>query len=145
MTGWLLDTNVVSRLAPGKDGRPKLEGRFSEWLGDKTDSLFLSAITVLEVVAGIEKLRRAGATRQASDLDVWLVRIVALYGERVLPLDVDVAKAAGALADQAPANRRHGEASPPRALMTDTLKLFEPLNLTVPAVNPFGQPVSDDP
>ena len=32
-----------------------------------------------------------------------------------------------------------------RALMTDTLKLFEPLNLTVPAVNPFGQPVSDDP
>jgi hypothetical protein len=61
MTGWLLDTNVIDRLATGMDGRPKLEGRFTEWLGDNTDSLFLPAIIALEAVAGIEKLRRAGA------------------------------------------------------------------------------------
>jgi len=36
MTGWLLDTHIVSQLAPGKDGAPRLERRFGEWLDANT-------------------------------------------------------------------------------------------------------------
>jgi toxin FitB len=155
MTGWLLDTNIISQLAPGKDGAPRLGGRLGEWLDGNTDFLFLSAITVVEIVAGIQKLRRAGATSRASDLDAWLGRVVALYGERILPLDTEVAKIAGALTEQARANGQNPglsdlviAATAVRyrcGLMSDNLKHFEPLNLEIPVVNPLEQSLSDEP
>jgi toxin FitB len=155
MTGWLLDTNIISQLAPTKDGAPRLERRLGEWLGANTDFLFLSAITVVEVVAGTQKLRRAGATRRASDLDAWLDRIVALYGERILPLDTEVAKVAGVLTEQARANGQNPGLSDIAiaatavrhrcGLMTDNLKHFEPFNLEIPVVNPLEQTLSDEP
>ena len=153
MTGWLLDTNVVSQLAPAKDGRPKVEHRLSEWIVRNTDTLFLSAITVVEVVAGIQKLRRAGGSLRASDLQTWFDRIVALHGERILPVDAEVGKVAGLLADQARAKGRNPGLSDiliaataqahGRGLMTNNTKHFEPLGLNVPLLDPFQQALPD--
>ncbi|MBX9910597.1 MAG: hypothetical protein K2Z25_18015 [Beijerinckiaceae bacterium] len=40
------------------------------------DQLYLSALSVIEIKAGSEKLRGAGGERRAIDLDCWLERIL---------------------------------------------------------------------
>jgi len=145
--GWLLDTNIVSQLAPGRTGESKAPLHLAAWLRKNSEGLFLSALSVVEITAGIHKLRRAGADRRASDLDAWFDRIVALYGDKIVPLDAKVGKVAGRLADEARAGGRnpgladiliaataqaHGH-----GLATDNQKHFAPLNLTVPLFNPL--------
>ena len=84
MTGWLLDTNVVSEL---RKKRP--DNRVKAWSDAQTaDSLFLSSITLAEIRYGIErqsdpKLRKA--------LSVWLDhRLRPWFAGRILPVDEDV-------------------------------------------------------
>ena len=77
---YLLDTNVVSELR-----RPRPHKGVSEWIGGvPADRLFLSAVTVGEIQAGIEITRGRDAAK-AEDLASWLDRVVAGYG--VLPMD----------------------------------------------------------
>ena len=66
-----------------------------------SELLFVSAVTVAEIEAGIAKLRREGATRKAEALVAWLETVLHLYGERVLVFDTSTARIAGALADRA--------------------------------------------
>ena len=77
---YLLDTNVVSELR-----RPKPHGAVLEWIADvKADTLFLSAVTIGEIQAGIEMTR--GQDRpKAQALEVWLDQVVGTYS--VLPMD----------------------------------------------------------
>lgn len=147
MTGWLLDTNILSQLAPDKDGWPKAPKALGEWLLRNADQLYLSALSVVEIKAGIEKLRRAGSQRRAVDLDSWLDRILTMYGERILSLDAEVGKVAGVLTEDARANSRHPDLSDVliaataqahgHGLMTDNMRHFEPLRLRVPLLNPL--------
>lgn len=153
MTGWLLDTNIVSQFAPEKDGKPKIAADLSDWVRHNANALFLSALSVVEITAGIGKLRRAGAERRAADLDTWLDRIIALYGERVLPLDAEVGKVAGVLADQARANGRHPGLSDVLiaataqahglGLLTDNIRHFRRLNLNIRLLNPLHDTLPD--
>lgn len=146
--GWLLDTNIVSQLAPGRRAQTSTS-HLAAWLRAHSDVLFLSALSVVEITAGIEKLRRAGAQTRAGALEAWFDRIQTLYGDRILPLDARTGKVAGLLADQARAHGRnpgladiliaataqaHGH-----GLATDNQKHFAPLNLTVPLVNPLEE------
>ncbi len=96
MTGYLLDTSVLSALAPDK---PALPAEFVAWLRDRTDRLFLPSIAVAEVEAGICKLRRAGGTTRSDRLSAWLDAVLDGYGQRVLPLDATTARLAGRLSD----------------------------------------------
>ncbi|HMD64541.1 MAG TPA: PIN domain-containing protein [Stellaceae bacterium] len=64
MTGWLLDTNVLSAFAPGK---PAVAPAIAAWFDERTDALFLSAITAAEIEAGIAKLRRTGSGQRADE------------------------------------------------------------------------------
>lgn len=66
-----------------------------------SSALFLSAVSIAEIEDGVAKLRREGAKRKAEGLSAWLEALLHLYGDRVLAFDVDVARAAGALADKA--------------------------------------------
>src|SRR4051794_24053350 len=66
-----------------------------------SSDLFLSAVTVAEIVDGIAKARREGAGRKANARSVWLKTVVHLYDERVLPFDTAAAEVAGALSDLA--------------------------------------------
>ncbi len=102
MTGFLLDTNVISETAPGRQSRDIIVVR---WLEEHTDKLFLSVVTVAEVEAGIAFAGRRDAHRKAAALSDWLDAVLDLYGDRVLPLTRDIARAAGRLSGEARAAR----------------------------------------
>ena len=97
MTRYLVDTNVISATAPTAVRRADL----IEWMDSHSSNLFLSAVTIAEIVDGIAKVKREGARRKASDLSAWLRTVLHLYGDRVLPFDSPTAEIAGALADLA--------------------------------------------
>jgi hypothetical protein len=77
---FLLDTNIVSELR-----RRKPHGAVLNWIADvPADQLFLSAVTVGEIQAGIEITREQDAAK-ARELEAWLDQVVASYG--ILPMD----------------------------------------------------------
>ena len=77
---YLLDTDVVSELR-----RPRPHKGVLDWIeGVPADRLFLSAVTVGEIQAGIEIARERDAAK-AEERASWLDRVVAGYG--VLPMD----------------------------------------------------------
>lgn len=149
MKGWLLDTNIISLLAPKKDGGSKVGLDLAGWLRQNTGRLYISAITVAEIRGGIRKLRRSGGQGRADELDTWLGTVVALYGERVLPVEVETAMIAGDLADQAVESGRHPgladilvAATAERSrlgLLTANKKHFEHLALSIQVENPLNR------
>ena len=77
---YLLDTNVVSELR-----RPRPHGAVLEWIaGVPAEQLFISAVTVGEIQAGIG-ITREQDEAEAEELEAWLDRVLASYG--VLPMD----------------------------------------------------------
>ena len=77
---FLLDTNVVSELR-----RPRPHKAAIDWISKApADQLFLSAVTIGEIQAGIEITREQDRAK-AQELEAWLDRVAASYG--VLPMD----------------------------------------------------------
>jgi predicted nucleic acid-binding protein len=71
---YLLDTNVVSEL---RKLRP--HGGVLAWLRSVDDKdLFLSAVTVGEIQAGVELTREQDATK-AAEIEAWLDQVAAAY------------------------------------------------------------------
>jgi hypothetical protein len=98
MSSYLVDTNVLSCAAPGRIGHtPALV----HWMVEHSPDLFLSVVTVAEIEQGIATAIRQGAVRQSTRLREWTEAMIALYGDRIMPIDVTVARAAGALSDLA--------------------------------------------
>lgn len=135
--GYLLDTSVVSALAPGREAF--VPAPLAEWLQAHHQELFLPCIAVAEMAQGIGKLRRAGGTERADRLDRWLDGLLAAYADRILPLDAHAARLAGQLSDAAMAQGCHpGFADVAIAalaqhagllLLTCNLKHFQPLGV----------------
>jgi predicted nucleic acid-binding protein len=77
---YLLDTNVVSELR-----KPKPHGAVLAWLQSVKDAqLFLSAVTLGEIQAGIEITRQQDPDK-ALAIEHWLNQLAAAYN--VLPMD----------------------------------------------------------
>ena len=77
---YLLDTNIVSELR-----RPKPHKAVLNWIADvPADRLFLSAVTVGEIQAGIEITREQDGAK-AEELEAWLDQVTVSYG--VLAMD----------------------------------------------------------
>lgn len=77
---YLLDTNVVSELR-----KPRPHGGVVAWLESLDDTqLFVSAVTLGEIQAGIE-LTREQDPAKAQDIEAWLALVAAAYN--VLPMD----------------------------------------------------------
>ena len=77
---YLLDTNIVSELR-----KPKPHGGVLAWVQGVQDSaLFLSAVSIGEIQAGIE-LTRAQDPAKAKELTLWLDALAQAYN--VLPMD----------------------------------------------------------
>lgn len=77
---YLLDTNVVSELR-----KPRPHGGVLAWLESVDDAqLFLSAVTLGEIQAGIELTREQDAAK-ASEIEAWLQLVTNSYNE--LPMD----------------------------------------------------------
>lgn len=102
--GFLLDTCILSALAPGKSVPQESLAR---WLRQYSDTLFISAVTVAEIEQGICKLRRCGGVARATRLAQWLDSLVTQGADRILAFGTDIARVAGALSDEAVRTGRH--------------------------------------
>ncbi|MBC3806137.1 type II toxin-antitoxin system VapC family toxin [Undibacterium seohonense] len=77
---YLLDTNIVSELR-----KPRPHGAVVAWLESVDEAkLFLSAVTIGEIQAGIE-LTREQDPDKAAEIQTWLELLAAAYN--VLPMD----------------------------------------------------------
>lgn len=94
MSGFLLDTNVISIASPSAQGASKT---FATWLRQQEEagSLYLSVVTVHEIEKGIRLLEHKNATARAAEIRNWLDRLIAIFGERILPFDIQAATMAG--------------------------------------------------
>lgn len=84
MTGWLLDTNVISELR-----RPRPEPRVAAFVAvQPLESLFISTVTVAEIRFGIERVVDA---HQRAELTGWLThKVRPMFEQRILPVSEDV-------------------------------------------------------
>jgi predicted nucleic acid-binding protein len=84
VTGWLLDTNILSELR-----RPKPERKVVEFIGRQPlEQLHVSAVTFAEIRFGIELL--ADLSHRA-ELQDWLShRLRPMFDRRTLPVSEDV-------------------------------------------------------
>jgi hypothetical protein len=84
LTGWLLDTNIVSELR-----RPKPEPRVVRFIRDQPlDLLFISIVTLAEIRFGIELIAEASKRAQLND---WLThKVRPMFEQRVAPISEDV-------------------------------------------------------
>lgn len=105
MSGFLLDTNVISMLSPSASDIPT---PFLGWLErmDGEGRIFLSSVTIHEIEKGIALLDHKGATAKATGLRVWLSGLIAGYSNKILSLDTDAAAVSGRLEADAIAGGR---------------------------------------
>jgi toxin FitB len=84
VTGWLLDTNILSELR-----RPKPEPKVTAFIaGQPLESLYISTVTLAEIRFGIELLSDAA---RRSELNDWLSRKVRpMFEQRVLEITEDI-------------------------------------------------------
>ena len=89
---FLLDTDVLSALR-----RRERNPQAVRWVqGQRTTDLYISVVTVGEIERGITQQQRHNAAF-ARDLGLWLDRVLGWYGDRILPVDVALARRWGQL------------------------------------------------
>lgn len=95
MNRYLLDTNVVSELR-----KPRPHGAVVAWINDQQDEqLFLSAVTLGELQAGIERVRRQ-VEAKAREIELWADQLAASY--QVLSMDAICFREWGRMMDRKP-------------------------------------------
>lgn len=101
MSGFLLDTNVVSELI-----KPKPEPKVVKWVDSTDESLiFLSVLTIGEIRKGINL--QVDSARRAK-LEAWLASDVRTrFEDRILAVDDSVAERWGLMTAKARSERKH--------------------------------------
>lgn len=123
----LLDTCVVSELAKAKP-----DPSVATWLDSVPEhELMLSALTVGEIRKGIELLEPG--PRKAR-FEVWLEGLIEIFGDRILPIDVDVAVRWGEISA---AGRRAGRVRPPIDCLLAATAVHHGLTLATRNVSDF--------
>lgn len=91
MSGFLLDTNVISELV-----KPRPEANVTAWIEGTDESLlYLSVLTLGEIRRGIAALPQS---RRRATLEAWLDKdLRARFEERILAVDQEVADRWGLL------------------------------------------------
>jgi toxin FitB len=99
VTGFLLDTNIISELVKA---RP--EPRVTKWIDNTEETLlYLSVLTLGEIRKGIASLPQSA--RRAT-LETWLSHdLVLRFSGRILPIDEQVADRWGRIAGSAAAKK----------------------------------------
>ncbi|MGE0502902.1 MAG: PIN domain-containing protein [Rhizobiaceae bacterium] len=95
---YLLDTNVISAVAPTK---ASIDFALVEWIRKSSSRLFLSVVTASEVGRGVAKLEREGRRQKAEALRRWWGQIEHHYSRRLLEFDLKASHAAGMIMDRA--------------------------------------------
>lgn len=145
-TRYLLDTSVVSSIAPG---RVHAGDTFLNWLTVSLPRTYISSVSIFEIEQGISKLERAGAQARVDVMRQWVAHLLGQFsGDRMLVMDTIVAGEAGRLSDWAFARGIHpGTADIMIAatavahdltLLTFNIKHFAPLEIG--AMDPVSLP-----
>ena len=132
---FLIDTDVLSAMR-----RRERHPEAVRWLeAQRTADLYLSAVTIGEIERGIAQQQRRDPS-VARELSIWLDRVLAWYGNRVLDVDVPIARRWGRLSSDlgharadliiAATALEHG-----LTVVTRNVRHFEPTG--VPVFNPF--------
>ena len=133
----LLDTVVLSELRKRKPNAYVLNYLASQ----SPETVFLSALTIGEIEAGIERQRRHDA-QFAADLEQWLVKLEVQFADCILPVTSAIAKLWGRLCVQSD-NKGVDNLIAATALchnltvVTRNVKHFEPTGVRV--INPFDR------
>jgi hypothetical protein len=98
MSGWLLDTNILSELRKGH----RCDAGVRKWvLRIDDEALFTSVLVLGEIRNGIERVRIPDEP-QALALEQWLLTICNDYADRILPVDQRIAEQWGRLGVRQP-------------------------------------------
>ena len=136
---YLLDTNIISELRKAKSG--KADKKVVAWANSiSATSLFISAITVLELETGILLVERRDS-KQGAVLRSWMdAHVLPAFSGRVLVVDTAVAQRCAQLHVPDPSSDRdsiiaatalvHG-----MTIVTRNVKDFEPTG--VETINPW--------
>ncbi len=81
----LLDTCVISELRRPQ-GEPRVRAAVARL---EPDALYLSVVVLGELVRGVERLPGG---RKRRELAAWLTTLETTYADRILPIDVNVAR-----------------------------------------------------
>jgi predicted nucleic acid-binding protein len=137
---YLLDTNVVSELR--KAGDKRADANVVAWLaGVDARSLYLSAITVMELELGILQVDRRDAA-QGTRLRAWMDgHVLPAFAERILPVDATVALRCARLHVPDPRSDRDAWISATAlvhgmTILTRNVSDFRPTGVHV--INPWG-------
>ena len=133
---YLLDTDVLSELR-----KPRRDRGVARWVSTVSGSeLYLSTVTFGEIERGIERQRSVDPAF-AKQLADWLELTLRAFGDRILPLTINIARRWGRLAATignkdldlaiAATALEHG-----LTVVTGNTKHFQPAG--VPVLNPFG-------
>jgi predicted nucleic acid-binding protein len=80
MKRYLLDTNIVSEVR-----KPRPHGAVLAWLNARaSESIYLSAVTMCELQAGVEQTRRQDPAK-AAEIEIWINQLADSH--QVLPMD----------------------------------------------------------
>ena len=101
MTGFLLDTNVVSEAI-----KPVPDPRVTEFLHDRHDLLWLSVVVLYEMEYGVHLLPRG---RRRLAIATLIGGIVTNYENRILPVNREAAQRAARLRARARRRGRPGQ------------------------------------
>jgi len=130
VSGWLLDTNVLSELR-----RPKPERKVIAFVAARPlDLLFVSVVTLAELRFGIERATDAGKRAELTD---WLThRVRPMFEQRVLALSEDVMLKWRLLVEQ---GRKQGHTFSQPDLMIAATALHHGLTVVSRDVREFAQ------
>lgn len=134
---YLVDTNVISEIRKGARCNENVRNWFS---GIPEEDIFLSVLTIGEILRGIERIRRRDP--QAADaLQRWLEERARFYQERMLPVDREVAERWGRFGVPDPVSLLDGliaATASVHGLTVATRNVADIARTGVPCVNPFA-------
>jgi predicted nucleic acid-binding protein len=123
---YLIDTMVLSELR-----KTQRDAGLVTWFEkQRTADLFVSVISIGEIERGIARQRATDPGFSAA-LAMWLDKVLALYGERILPFDLQTARRWGLLS----AALGNESADLMITAVTRNVSDFEPTG--VPVLDPF--------
>jgi predicted nucleic acid-binding protein len=136
MSGFLLDTNVISELRKAKRADPRVVA----WVESiATEDLFLSVLVLGEIRAGIERLR-SNDPKQAAVLEKWLTVTQSDFADRILLINEAIADRWGRLEAITPFSTVDGLMAATalvHGLTVATRNIADFQRSGVPVVNPF--------
>jgi predicted nucleic acid-binding protein len=100
LRGYLLDTDVISVFAPGRSDTPPTGGEVDRWFDRNEPQFFFSVVTIIELEVGVLTLARKSPGRRQRQLADWFDGFVERYEDKVLNVDLDIARIAGQISDR---------------------------------------------